>query len=411
MRNQTRFVGADCGETHHVLVLLDEHGRQESVVRLANQRESILSTLQELHSSDPPQMVLESLYGFSNVLADVARDLGFVLWQASSKALDRYRDLEGQPHKDDERDAYLLARMAWQGLKGCRLALEATPQEQTLRRLSRLHARVTEQRKVAKLRLRSRLLECCPQVASTSWDGPKWSSVSMLAVLEKWPGFEGLGQARLGTIRRVLEKAAIGCKERIARQARALHALGQTLEGLDAVSTLELSCLVQDVRIASEQLRTIDAQLEAHVQADPQARKLKDMPGVGTFTAAVLTGELRPLARHGSEAKVATYSGLTPLNRGSGKSQRSVLAKGVNKHAQQACYLSALASLRRSAIDRAYYDKQRASHQGHPKVHVVALIALARQRLKVMHKLMTSDALYDKEVLISSHLARRQEAA
>ena len=88
-----------------------------------------------------------------------------------------------------------------------------------------------------------------------------------------------------------------------------------------------------------------------------------------------------------------------------------MLAKGVNRHAQQACHLSALASLRRSALDRGYYDKQWASHQGHSKVHVVALLALARQRSKVIYKLMTSDAVYDKEILISSHFARKQAAA
>lgn len=409
MRNLDRFAGVDCGETHHVLVALDEHGQQVRVAQFANRREPIVAALKVLEEAKTTQLALESLYGFSGLLADLARGLGFCLWQVSSKALERYRDLEGQPHKDDERDAFLLARIAWQGLQGCRLALQTTPEEQIFRRLSRLHTRVTQQRKRAKLRLRSRLLERCPQVVSPSWEGPKWSSISMLAVLERWPGFDGLGRARLPTIRRTLQRTAK--KEKIAQQAQALQALGCELGEPDAVLTLELSCLVQDVRSTSEQIRTIDAQIERHVEADAQARKLKDMPGIGTFTAAVLSGELRPLARHCSEAKVATYAGLTPLNRNSGKSKRSVLAKGVNKHAQQACYLSALASLRSSALDRAYYDKQRASHKGHPKVHVVALLALARQRLKVIYKLMTSDAVYDKERLISSHLARRQEAA
>ncbi|MEM9558403.1 MAG: hypothetical protein AAGC60_29395 [Acidobacteriota bacterium] len=82
----------------------------------------------------------------------------------------------------------------------------------------------------------------------------------------------------------------------------------------------------------------------------------------------------------------------------------------MNKHALRGCYLSALASLRPSALDRAYYDKQVERHRGHPKAHVVALIALARQRLKLFYKLLTTEAAYDKEILIASHLARRQRA-
>jgi hypothetical protein len=93
----------------------------------------------------------------------------------------------------------------------------------------------------------------------------------------------------------------------------------------------------------------------------------------------------------------------------------SRLARGVNKHALDANYLSALAALQASALDAAYYRKQRELHQGHPKAHVTALLSLARQRFKVKYRLMTTDAIYDKEVLIASHLHRleqtRQHAA
>ena len=47
-------------------------------------------------------------------------------------------------------------------------------------------------------------------------------------------------------------------------------------------------------------------------------------------------------------------------------------------------------------------------HQGHPKPHVKATLSLARQRFKVKYKLMTTDAVYDKETLIKSHLERQQ---
>ena len=100
------------------------------------------------------------------------------------------------------------------------------------------------------------------------------------------------------------------------------------------------------------------------------------------------------------------------LSRSSGKLQgRSRLARGVNKHALRALYLSALAAIRCSALDAAYYHKQHARHEGHPKTHVVAILALARQRFKVLYKLLISDAVYDKEILIASHLARERKAA
>ena len=36
-------------------------------------------------------------------------------------------------------------------------------------------------------------------------------------------------------------------------------------------------------------------------------------------------------------------------------------------------------------------------------------IALSRQRHKLVYKLMTTDARYDKEVLIAAHLARIEQ--
>ena len=69
-----------------------------------------------------------------------------------------------------------------------------------------------------------------------------------------------------------------------------------------------------------------------------------------------------------------------------------------------------VAAVRDSALDAAYYHKQYERHAGHPKAHVVAILALARQRFKVKYKLTTTGAVYDKEILIASHLDRERQA-
>ena len=57
-------------------------------------------------------------------------------------------------------------------------------------------------------------------------------------------------------------------------------------------------------------------------------------------------------------------------------------------------------------MDRAYYQKKLRDYAGHPKPHVAAFIALSRQRHKLIYKLMTTEARYDKEILVASHLER-----
>ncbi len=404
-----RHVGVDCSETEHRMVLLSPDGEWEARQVVSNEHGSIEQGFQRLLSKtrgETVRVVLEGLYGFSASVAEVSINLGLELWQANSKALDHYRDLEGQPRKDDDRDAFLLGRMSYGKMQGCRLAIAPEAETQRLRRISRLHTRLTKTRGDVARRLRSRLVELSPELMQTSWQGPKWSSLAFLAVMRRWPGFKGMKKTRPSTIERVLGRHRVDRDLRPA-QARAIKAVATRLQSLEREAvTLEITCLVQQLDTLDQSLKEVDRRMEAWVKAHPIGEKLLEMPGVGPFTAAVLLGEILPLAKTVPEAKVATYAGLTPLSRISCNKGKSILARGVNKHALNACYMSAVAAHGKSALDQAYYRKQYALHQGHPKPHVVAHLALARQRMKVMYKLMTTDARYDKEILIASHLRR-----
>ena len=172
----------------------------------------------------------------------------------------------------------------------------------------------------------------------------------------------------------------------------------------------ELTFQLEQLALMKESMTAVDRQIEAQVATHREGSKLREMPGIGSFVAAVLVAELLPLARHSSEAQAATYSGVTPLSRSSGKQSQSHLARRTNKRIVRALFLSALASIKDSAIDRAYYQRKRRDFEGHPKPHVKATLALARQRSKVIYKLLTTEACYDKETLISAHFERRQAA-
>ena len=85
------------------------------------------------------------------------------------------------------------------------------------------------------------------------------------------------------------------------------------------------------------------------------------------------------------------------------------LTQGVNQRVLHALYTSSVVAVKHSSVDRAYFQKKRRDYAGHPKPHVAAFIALSRQRHKLIFKLMTTNAHYDKEVLISTHLARIEQ--
>ncbi|MCD4749639.1 MAG: transposase [Thermoanaerobaculales bacterium] len=408
-------MGADCGEQKHRFVMLDEPKDRQGTLWVSNRMDKVRDALTKMLIKLPEgyelEIVTEGLRSIGGMLMQAATELGIRIYQVNPKALDSYRSLEGQPRKDDDRDAELLAKMRLNNVEGCRLALDSRSEERVLCRFTRLHTQLVGQKRRAVNRVRSRLLELSPEVVDSQWDGPGYSSTGMRMLLERWPGFEGMEKTRVSTIERILRpvtRQGEGC----TKMAKAvLEMAGRIILGAEErrVISMELDMAMQQLRLTKTSLAKIDKEIKNAVQAHPIGRKLLEIPGVGQFTAGVLIGEILPLARNVSEGKTATYGGITPLSRRSGKSEgRSKLARGINKHAVRALYLSAVSAKQCSALDDAYYQKQLKRHKGHPKPHVKSFLSLARQRFKVMYKIMTTDARYDKETLIRSHLKRQE---
>jgi transposase len=302
--------------------------------------------------------------------------------------------------------------MVFLRMGGCREAIETTEEERSLSRLTRIHGRVTEDRKRYIARLRAVLLELAPEMLHAKWNGPRPDSKAVLYLLERWPGFVGLERAQLRSIEKILRQCRYKAEDRtpmaklIRKAARGISIAAEERSSL----TMELDLLVRQIRLCDESIAQVYAEIAGRVESHPLGQKLLEMDGIGPVITGVLVSELFPVARVAPEPKSATYSGVTPLARKSGKSlNHDRLTQGVNKRVLHALYTSSVVAIKNSAVDRAYYQKKLRGYAGHPKPHVAAFIALSRQRHKVIYKLMTSDARYDKEVLIAAHLARLEQ--
>jgi len=131
-------------------------------------RDALMKMLIKLPEGYELEIVTEGLRSIGGMLMQAATELGIRIFAVNPKALDDYRSLEGQPRKDDDRDAELLAKMRLNRVKGCRLALDSRPEERVLCRLTRLHTQLVGQRRQAKSRIRSRLLELSPEGTDAS---------------------------------------------------------------------------------------------------------------------------------------------------------------------------------------------------------------------------------------------------
>jgi transposase len=233
----------------------------------------------------------------------------------------------------------------------------------------------------------------------------------MQYMLERWPGFEGLEKAQLRSIEKILSQCRYGSRaadvaKLIRKAARGISVAEEERRAI----TFELDLLVQQIRFCNESVDQVYTKIAHRVERDPVGEKLLEMHGFGPIITGVLVSELVPVACTSTEPKCATYAGVTPLSRKSGKSlDNDRLTQGVNQRILHALYTSSVVAIKNSAIDRAYYQKKLRDYAGHPKPHVAAFIALSRQRHKLVYKLITTEARYDKEILIASHLARLEQ--
>jgi len=409
-----QIVGFDCAEEEHAAVMLGTDGEMELEMKVVNRMDAIEEALAELILSAEGQeliVAVESTRSHGRLVADVASSLGIRVWKVNPVALSRFREVEGQPRKDDEWDAFLLARMVFLRAKGCRQAVESTDEERSLSRLGRSHDRLTQDKTQHTLQLRAVLLELAPELMRRGWLGPKVGGKAMEYLLKRWPAFMGMEKAQLRSIERILLQCRYGGRARevaklLRDMARRINIDPREREAI----ALEIGVLLQQIQLCDTSLAEVDAEIAERVRRHPIGKKLLEMPGIGELIAAVLISELLPIARTTTEAKSATFSGVTPLNRKTGKMPNNPrLARGVHKRILTALYRSSVVAIGCSAIDRAYYTKKIHDYSGHPKPHVAALIALSRQRHKVIFKLLTTDARYDKETLIGSHLDRLEE--
>ena len=156
------------------------------------------------------------------------------------------------------------------------------------------------------------------------------------------------------------------------------------------------------IRGLADQLLTVLGQrnilrgeLEELLEAHPLAEILTSMPGVGPRTAIELLRTVGDGSGFPSAAHIASYAGLAPATRQSGRSIKGEhRPRRGNRALKGALYQSAFASLRHPP-SRSYYDRKRAEG----KSHTAALTCLARRRVDVLHAMLRDGQPYQPDLL------------
>lgn len=104
------------------------------------------------------------------------------------------------------------------------------------------------------------------------------------------------------------------------------------------------------------------------------------------ITAARLIAEIANVARFRTDAKLASYAGVAPVDASSGKQQRHRLNRAGNRQLNAALHVIALTQARIHAPAREYLARRRADG----KTPKEGLRALKRHLARHIHRLLTA---------------------
>lgn len=330
-------IGVDCHKAMHAAVVVNAHGQACGERRCANTRqgwEALIAWAAE--QDDEVVWAIEGSGQYGRGLAQVLVRQGAVVWEVNPRLTAQARGQGRIRGKNDRVDAVSIARVAQR--EGTTL-----PQVQVddASAVIAVHVAARERLLGDLTAMRNQLHQHLVQLEPIRTGA--------------WP--------RLTSVRGVMA-------------LRDLAVPGG--DALVAVHALQVRLLAERMLLAMEQIDRLTHEIEEHSRA--WTGPLQAIVGVGPLTAGMLAGHLGGRA-FASDAHLAMYAGIAPLEASSAGHTRHRLNRTGNRHLNAIVHRIALSQCRHSPQARAYLAKKR----GEGKTREEAVRCLKRLLIRCIY--------------------------
>jgi len=157
----------------------------------------------------------------------------------------------------------------------------------------------------------------------------------------------------------------------------------------------------QQIALFDQQEQAIQAEIEALVKGDEQARHsiklLCSIPGVGVLTAVTVLAETNGFELIRNKRQLTSYAGLDVQDKQSGTSVKAKprISKKGNKYLRKAMHFPALGAIRSDERFKAIFTRLVARHG----IKMKAVVAVQRTLLEMIYTIFKSQIAYDKTYL------------
>ena len=336
-------------------------------------------------------------------IVDGLLDRGFQVLSINPKQLDRFRDrFSPAGAKDDRRDARVLADAVRTDPNCLRVLSPLDSEIVELREWSRIADALTTQRTELTNRLREQLWRYYPQFLTL---GADLSAEWVLALWKLAPSPEAARRVRPSSVAKLLKKHRIR-RFNADEVVKMLRAKPLTVApGVVSAATSHIRILAQSLALLGDQLSTAKCAMAAILEdlsadeepTSEEPRRLRDatilasLPGVGEVVLATLLAEASgPLHCRNYQA-LRCLSGVAPVTRRSGKTQRVVRRRACKPRLVNAIYHWSRVAVQHDPVSRAKYRALRARGHSHGR----ALRSVGDRLLAVACAMLRDGTLYE----------------
>ncbi|MEJ2675736.1 MAG: IS110 family transposase [Acidihalobacter sp.] len=387
--SQSIRIAIDVGSRQHQVAVGDASGQLLEEFSITHRQPGFAEFFAriERYGAGEVCVAMEGYNGWARPLDQQVLARGWRLYNVNNLKLARYKEIFPAPAKTDAIDArrmlelFALAEQRSVVRNALAEIQPASTAQRQLKYLTRRRRQLVTDRALRLTRLRVDLQAVCPDLlALTRAVDNRWF-LRLLTCRDRLTALPRLQAKTLAALPSVGRKTTPRIR---AWQQQASFGPDIDLYDLDIVAD------ARAILELDERLRELNRRIETVAEDCPVTQRLRTIPGFGPIGSAELAGEIGHVTRFASEASLALYLGMAPLDRSSGQVQRAALPKCVNSRCQNAMMTCVVRHMRCVTQSRDYYDRKR--RQG--KHHNQAVRALGRHLTRVIWRMLTRQRDY-----------------
>lgn len=403
----TLVVGIDIGSQTHYARAFDNRGREltKKVFSFTNDIEgfnSFYHWAEKLQKENNKTAILIGCeptghywFAFSKYVSDHQMTLVMV----NPFSVKKIKELDdNSPKKTDSKDPKTIAKLVVDGRYSIPYMPEGIYAE--IRDLVYSRDRIIKQHNISANRIQRWLSIHFPEYLGIY---TRFDAASGLAVLEKAPLPKEIIALGVSGIRELWHEKRLRGRGVTEDRAKILVEAAHNSVGIDGGygTKSELFMLLEEHRLWTSQLETVNKVLEETILKVEYVDKLLAIKGIGVVTIAGFLAEVGDIRRFKSPKQIQKYAGLELVENSSGKHKgRSRISKRGRRKLRKILYQVMIPLLARNKEFREIYDYY-VSRVKNPLKRRQAMIAVSCKLIRVFYAVLTKGLDYDRFKMMS----------